>query len=245
MAIQGAILEPMEMPCPYIEGLQSINENIFVLNIDDEDMDRLLQQGYRHFGSIFFRPMCGHCNSCISIRIPVKEFTQTKSVKRLYNKNKHLKVSLETPMPDPSLFELYKKHKTRFNMPAEEMEESYENYLQSFFFPFPFNRMLMIRDGERVVSVSHLDVTEHSISAVYCYHDSDYARFSPGKFSVYKEIEMAQELGIDFLYLGYYIPQNRHSRYKIDFKPNQLMTVDGQWVDYLDAAGNIVTPFFS
>jgi arginine-tRNA-protein transferase len=80
------------------------------------------------------------------------------------------------------------------------------------------------------------------MSAVYCYFDEAYARFSPGKFAVYKEITMAKELGIQWLYLGYYIPQNRHTYYKIHFKPNQLMREDSKWIDYIDASGKIVNP---
>jgi arginine-tRNA-protein transferase len=99
--------------------------------------------------------------------------------------------------------------------------------------------MLSIKDGDKIVAVSHLDITENAMSAVYCYFDEDYKRFSPGKLAVYKEIVLAKEMGIKWLYLGFYIPQNRHTNYKILFKPNQLMTDDFKWVDYMDASGHI------
>jgi len=49
-------------------------------------------------------------------------------------------------------------------------------------------------------------------------------------------------MGARWLYLGYYIPKNRHTQYKIQFKPNQLMVGYDQWFDYMDALGNIVQP---
>jgi arginine-tRNA-protein transferase len=102
--------------------------------------------------------------------------------------------------------------------------------------------MLVIRDGSRLVAVSHLDVTANAMSAVYCYFDEDYARFSPGKLAVYKEILLAKEMGIKWLYLGFYIEKNRHTNYKILFKPNQVMVEENLWIDHMDSKGNIINP---
>lgn len=225
--------------CPYINSMISINENMIVTDLEDHDLEMLLRLGFRHFGEVFFRPLCSHCRSCISIRIPVQQFLPSKSVRRLFNRNKHFNVTLEKPVPGIETFELYNQHKKRFK---RQPSESYGLYVKSFFHPFTFNRMLSIRDGDKLVALSHVDVTANAMSAVYCYFDEAYARFSPGKFAVYKEIEMAKEQGVQWLYLGYYIPQNRHTYYKILFKPNQLMTEDNKWIDYMDASGKIVNP---
>jgi leucyl-tRNA---protein transferase len=240
MSIKGVLLEPVIEECPYLEGLISINENLLVNEMDDEDFELLLSFGFRHFGEVFFRPMCRHCRCCISIRIPVQQFSLTRSVKRLFNRNKHFTVTLGDPVPSQKTFGLYNHHKEKF---SRRFKESYEAYVKSLFHPFSFNRMLSIADGDHLVAVSHLDITANAMSAVYCYYDMSYHRFSPGKFAVYKEIEMAKEMGIKWLYLGYYIPQNRHTKYKIQFKPNQLMTDDYKWIDFLDAKGIVITPY--
>ncbi len=225
--------------CPYINSIISINENMIITDLEDHDLEMLLSLGFRHFGDVFFRPLCTHCRSFISIRIPVQQFSPSKSVRRLFNRNKHFIVTLEKPAPGKETFELYNRHKKRFKRPPSE---SYELYIKSFFHPFKFNRMLTIRDSDKLVALSHLDITANAMSAVYCYFDEAYARFSPGKFAVYKEIEMAKEQGAQWLYLGYYIPQNHHTTYKILFKPNQLMTEDNKWIDYMDASGKIGNP---
>lgn len=224
--------------CPYIEGLASINETLLIKELTHSDLEMLLSVGFRHFGEIFFRPICAHCRSCISIRIPVQKFIPSRSVKRLLNRSKHFTFTLEKPCPSRDAFRLYLSHKKRFK---REVAESFRHYVRSFFAPFPFNRMLTIRDGETLVAVSHLDITANAMSAVYCYYDEEhYGRFSPGKLAVYKEIEWAKEQGIQFLYLGFYVPQNRHTSYKLLYKPNQLLTGDNHWIDYMDAGGNIL-----
>lgn len=240
MNIRGLLFQPITEECPYIEGITAIYENLFVTELEDEDLDNLLGMGFRHFGEIFFRPICDDCHRCISVRIPVQRFIPSLSVRRLFNRTKGLRVSLEKPIPSITAFEIYMEHKKRFKNKDVDDEERYGNYIRSFFHPFRFNRMLTIRDAEILVAVSHLDVTAHSMSAVYCYFDEKYGRFSPGKLAIYKEIELAKEMGIQWLYLGYYIPSNPHTQYKIQFKPNQLMIGNDQWFDYIDPSGNII-----
>lgn len=239
MSIKGVLLQPVVDECPYIDGYISVNENMMIAEIGENDMELLLNAGFRHFGQVFFRPICRYCRACISIRIPVQRFTPSKSVRRLFNRNKHFTVTLEKPVPSREFFELYTLHKKRFD---KHIPETYDIYVKSFFYSFPFNRILCVRDGDRPVSVTHLDVTPNAMSAIYCYFDGAYNRFSPGKFAVYKEIEMAKEMGIQWLYLGYHIPQNRHTLYKIDFKPNQFLGFDNKWHDHMDASGKIINP---
>jgi arginine-tRNA-protein transferase len=239
MSIKGMMLQPMMEDCVYIEGNTAVSDNLLIFDLEDRDLDALLSLGFRHFGAVFFRHNCIHCLRCISIRIPVQKFSRSKSVRRLFNRNKHFRVTMENPVPSKELYDLYNKHKKRFK---KQPFDSYELYLNSFFHPFGFNRMLCIRDGAKPVAVSHLDVTAESMSAIYCYFDEDYARHSPGKFAVYKEIELAKEMGIKWLYLGYYIAENRHTSYKIQFKPNQVKTPDNKWLDHMDAPGNIINP---
>ncbi|HLP59964.1 MAG TPA: GNAT family N-acetyltransferase [Candidatus Deferrimicrobium sp.] len=242
MSIKGLLFQPVTEECPYIDGMTAIHENLLVMELEDEDLEKLLSMGFRHFGEVFFRPLCGYCRRCISVRIPVQRFCPSPSVRRLFNRARDLRVSLENPTPSIAAFEIYMKHKKRFKAKEYDTQERYEHYVRSFFHPFRFNRMLTIRDGDVLVAVSHLDVTAHAMSAIYCYFDETYSRFSPGKLAVYKEIELAKEMGIEWLYLGYYIPRNRHTKYKILFKPNQLMVGYDHWFDYLDETGKIMQP---
>ncbi len=239
MNIQGLLLQPLEENCPYIEGIKALNETMLVQNIDTQGMEHLLSMGFRHFGEVFFRPICTHCRLCIPIRLPVDKYVPSPSVRRLFNRNKHLQVTLEQPVPSEEAYEVYCRHKKRFK---RDYSESYDAYLRSFYFPYPFNRSLCVRDGDRLVAVSHLDFGVLSISAIYTYFDEEYNRFSPGKFVVYRLMELAREYNLRWVYLGFYVPGNRHMNYKVLFKPNEVMVRDHEWIDYLDAAGNEVNP---
>ncbi len=241
MSIRYLLLQPTIDQCPYLDGMIAINENLLIKELEEHHVETFLNMGFRHFGEFFFRSVCAHCRCCIPIRIPVQEFSPSRSVRRLFSRGKHLTVALEEPVPSEEMFQLYRSHKKRFKDKAPGAE-SYDIYVRSFFYPFPFNRMLTIRDGEKLAAVSHLDVTANAMSAIYCYFDEAYARYSPGKLAVYKEILLSKEMGIQWLYLGYYIVKNRHTNYKVQFKPNQVMAEENRWIDCMDVAGNILNP---
>lgn len=87
-----------------------------------------------------------------------------------------------------------------------------------------------LRDGEKLVAVTHLDAGEESASAIYCYYDTDYMKYSPGRFSIYRGIALAKELGKKYYYLGYYIKENPHMSYKGAYKPNEVLLKEDLWV---------------
>ena len=226
MKIEGYQLENTDTDCPYLDNRIFTSSNLIINSIDDEGLETLLETGYRHFGEYFFRPECNLCNECYPIRVRVKDFTFSRSERRVLNKNIHFTVKfIEKPVADISYFNLYQDHKKRFR---ESAVESYENWISSFFSNFNTNYLLEIKDGDILVGVTHLDVTSKIVSAVYCYWNEKYSFYSPGKFSILKGIQYAIEIGAEYYYLGYYIKDNKHMSYKANYKPNQILK-DGAW----------------
>jgi arginyl-tRNA--protein-N-Asp/Glu arginylyltransferase len=62
-------------------------------------LEQFMEQGYRHFGPLFFRPACESCHDCIPIRIPLEKFSFTRSARRLFNKNALFSVTFDRPAP--------------------------------------------------------------------------------------------------------------------------------------------------
>ncbi len=76
--------------------------------------------------------------------------------------------------------------------------------------------------------VSMIDVVEQGISSVYTFFDAHEANASYGTYSILWQIEQAQQLGLPYLYLGYYIANSPKMSYKVKFQPIEGL-VDDQW----------------
>ncbi|HMA99650.1 MAG TPA: hypothetical protein VKS21_01560 [Spirochaetota bacterium] len=228
-------MENSVQPCPYLPGKTFTAGQFISLNMSAADMDDLLAQGYRHFGNYFFRPEC-RCQACIPLRIDIKKYKRHRSHKRLLKKNACFKTRIVKAAPDKTRFHIYQQHKQRFE---KESADSFASFVSSFYKDLGFNKELEFYYENKLIALSFIDIGVRSVSAVYCCYLPEYGFLSPGKYSIIKEIELAQQLGKDFLYLGFYIKNNRHMCYKLDYYPCQLRLQDN-WVEAVDADGRLL-----
>lgn len=243
MPIRAAFLDPLPTPCPYLPGQIALNEELLVQEIDEELLAALVENGYRHFGQLFFRPRCADCHACIPLRVPTADYAFPRSARKLFHRNADLAADIVRPEPTPEAFALYANHKTRFaDTPVEEGEPDYEHFVQAFFHPFPFSFVLRVRDGGKLVCMSHFDLTPQGLSNVYCYYDLDYLPRSPGRFAIYQLIEFAQRKNLPYVYLGFYLQGHAHMGYKRDIRPNELLLTEGAWMPFIDARNRQVLP---
>lgn len=237
--INGFVLPHQTFDCPYIRGNRAVHESIIVEKIDSPGLDRLLGSGYRHFGPYFFRPVCTSCHQCIPIRIHAPKHLLSKNARRLMRKNSRLNVKLITPVPRPEFFRMFQQHKKRFD---DAPQDTYQDYIDGFYYPSPFNHAMMMMYGSHMAAISHIDITDTAISAVYTYFDEKFAACSPGTYLIYQILLLAKRTQREWVYLGYYIDMNDHMNYKIRFKPNQLLETEERWVPYISADGKILSP---
>ncbi len=84
--------------------------------------------------------------------------------------------------------------------------------------------LLLLLDG-RLVGVSLVDILPTAISSVYSYYDPELRQRGLGVFSILHQIAHAKKRGLEFAYLGYWVEGNASMRYKINYRPNQILQV--------------------
>ncbi len=215
-------------PCPYFSGKTAVNEYFFALQIEAEELDALLAQGWRKFGYYYFRPACTSCSACVPLRVPTAQFTPEKSWRRVIQRNAPVEAGFGPLRYSAEIFDIYREHSMdRFGMEASEEDFILSFYQQSC--PAVQSEYYL---GERLMAVGFLDRSSEALSSVYFIYRSEFSRFSPGNYSVIREIEYARSLGLAYYYLGYYIRENRRMAYKGRFRPNEIFSwTEKKWVE--------------
>lgn len=87
---------------------------------------------------------------------------------------------------------------------------------------------LSYRYEDTLIGVAVADRASGALSAVYCFFDADYARLSPGTYSILKQVALCQAWGLRYLYLGLYVADCDSMAYKARYLPHERL-IDGEW----------------
>jgi arginine-tRNA-protein transferase len=93
------------------------------------------------------------------------------------------------------------------------------------------SRELSFWFNEQLIGCSIVDFGADSMSAVYSFFDPDFSRFSLGTYAILKQFALAREIKKKYLYLGMYVEDNQHLRYKGRFAPQERF-IHGRWMPF-------------
>lgn len=218
-----------EQSCGYLDHRMS--QSAFVhpeVEMDGQLYSRLIEQGFRRSGNHVYKPYCDGCNECIPTRLRAADFKADRQQKRCLKRNQQTRVVVKNAEFDPRHFDLYRRYvQTRHDKPGgdEPTAEDYINFLGSRWCETWFVEFLI---GGQLAAVAVVDVLDHGLSAVYTFFDPDFSDYSPGVLAVLWQIEQAQQLGLEYVYLGFWIKQCRKMRYKSQYQPLSGL-INGQW----------------
>ena len=184
--------------------------------------------GFRRSGEHLYIPHCPSCNSCIPVRIPVADFIPTRNQLRTWRRNRDLTISRCPAEFRQEHFALYQRYLSSRHRGGGMDNPAPENYMSFLTAPWCETLFYEMRLGETLVCVAVADQMDNALSAVYTFFDPDYARLSPGKFAILHEIAEARKMGLQWLYLGYWIEECRKMRYKQEYRPLECY-IDNHW----------------
>ena len=176
-----------------------------------------------------YRPQCALCQACISCRIPVNLFHPNRSQRRCWQRNQDLTVAVVSNINTDEHYNLYADYIIRRHSDGDMFPPSQSQYEAFLTSEWGVTQYLEFREGEKLIGVSVCDRLDDGLSAVYTFYDPDETRRSLGVFAILAQIEKARSLGLSNLYLGYWIKQCEKMRYKIQYRPLELL-INRRWM---------------
>ena len=220
------VFESSNGDCPYLKNLEWVSYMSRADTLQSSVYEKMIDNGFRRSGHFFYKNNCPNCTECISIRIRVQDFKMSRSQKRIWKKNKELRIVQHPVEFDKEGFELY----CRYCQWKHESETSEENY-RDFLIATAVNTIMMrFYNGRDLAGIGWIDMLENSLSSVYFAFSPDYAKRSLGVYSALKEIELALQMKKTYLHMGFWVRDCQAMAYKSQYKPHQLL-VDGFWMD--------------
>lgn len=197
--------------------------------IDASTYSGLIQLGFRRSGKFAYRPHCENCNACVPVRIPVAEFAPTRSQRRAKKQHQDLHASIIPLAYSDEHFQLYLAYQLARHRDDNNEQDTVEQY-RNFLVQSNVETLLVEFRLEGVLKmVSVVDIVRDGISAVYTFYDASDKSASYGTYNILWLIEWAQQLKIEYLYLGYWIAESQKMAYKKNFMPQEGL-IDGEWV---------------
>jgi leucyl-tRNA---protein transferase len=216
--------------CAYLNQKMARMHYSLALSLTAEEYEELMNQGYRKFGGIFFKPVCDACLECKPVRVPAREFKPDRSQRRCLKDNVDLELRFDAASVDPERLNLYRRyHRAKAKAKDWPNEKTTaDDYAGSFVLnPVPNVEISAWHQG-KLRAVILTDVTPNTVSDIYHYHDPDWNERGLGTFMILQTILLAQRMEKEFVHLGYYVDGCDSMSYKRRFKPCEML-VGGAW----------------
>ena len=222
-------------PCSYLPEQIARSQVATPSHAIGEDVySNLVNAGFRRSGLFTYRPYCDDCKACIATRIPVQHFEPNRSQRRSWKRHSGLQAQVLSLAHHEEHYRLYQDYQAQRHHGSQMENDNQEQYMQFLLQSRVHSRIVEFRDGPddphpgRLRMVSMIDVVEQGISSVYTFYDASMPNSSYGTYSILWQINQVQQLGLPYLYLGYYIAQSPKMAYKAKFAPIEGL-IDDQW----------------
>ena len=220
--------------CPYLDN--QVERKLFTALYGTNSRrlnNSLSKQGFRRSQNVLYRPSCANCTACLSARISSREFKPSKSQKRIISKNSDIVRVINPPLATDAQYELFKQYITvrhpnggMSDMDADDFtamieETNVESKLIEYYAK---------KNGElELISFSLVDILDDGISMVYSVFNPDFKEKSLGTYMILDHINLALEMDLQYVYLGYWVQGSSKMDYKKRFSPLEVFTND-EWV---------------
>jgi arginine-tRNA-protein transferase len=219
--------------CSYIESSEAVT--VFA----DPDYPKspwlhgaLSRQGFRRSGQHLYRPQCPACSECVSVRVPVRQFSPSRAQRRTRRRNDDLQVRMLDQRFRPEHYELYAHYVTARHPGGGMDDPTPEKYREFLLCAWSDTMLVEFRLADELLAVAVCDRLPDALSAVYTFFRCDHTERGLGVNAILWQIELAQREDLDWVYLGYSSARPERRRRCNDMAPEDgygLCAAVGFW----------------
>jgi leucyl-tRNA---protein transferase len=215
-------------PCAYLEGREE--RKVFTTLNGSTAVsvnNALSHKGFRRSQSVIYRPACVGCSACMSIRVPVRAFRASRAQRRIQRRNAGLTRRPCEAWATETQFALFRRYLNERHADGGMADMDAFDYA-SMVDETPVNTMVVEyveRDEDeagRLAAACLSDILGDGLSMVYSFFEPALSDRSLGAYMILDHIAMAQEMGLAYVYLGYWVCGSRKMDYKTSYRPFEL-----------------------
>lgn len=163
------------------------------------------------------------------MRLPVADFTFSRSQRRILARNNDLSRSLVEAEATTEQFQLLRRYLTTRHPTGGMSDMGWLDYVAMVEDTAVRTHLIEYRlpstdagPGD-LVAVTLTDLLNDGLSMVYSFYDPTMLKRSLGRFAILDHVRQAEIVGLPFVYLGYWVQGSEKMDYKADFRPMEAL----------------------
>ncbi|TPG13229.1 arginyltransferase [Sphingomonas oligophenolica] len=222
-------------PCPYLPGRQERKVFTELTGPHATELnDALGRIGFRRSQGVAYRPSCAGCAACVSVRVVTQDFSPNATQRKLTKRLGDIEVSTCRPWATDEQFRLLRRYLS-VRHPGGGMAGMDEDDYADMVEHSPVNSTIVeyrapAVHGERgaLLGACLTDCQADGLSMIYSFFAADDAtRPGLGNFIIMDHIARARDIGLPYVYLGYWVKGSPRMAYKTRYRPIEVLGPTG------------------
>lgn len=218
-------------PCPYLPDRQERKVFTELTGPHAGELnDALGRIGFRRSQSVAYRPSCGSCTACVSVRVVAGEFQLNATQRKLRRRYSDLVVTACRPWATDEQFQLLRRYLSARH-PGGGMTMMDESDYADMVEQTPVNSHIIEYrepsvDGRPGALVGACITDQHAdgLSMIYSFfRTDDPLRPGLGTYIILDHILRARATGLPYVYLGYWVKGSARMAYKTRYRPLEAL----------------------
>ena len=216
-------------PCAYLEGREERKVFTTLSGTNATAVNNQLSlRGFRRSQSVIYRPACVGCSACMSIRLPVTAFEPGRTQRRIVRRNRDLARQPCDAWATETQYELFRRYLDHRHAEGGMADMDAFDYAAMVdetpvtSTVVEYSRTEPATGARRLLAACLSDILGDGLSMVYSFYDPAEQQRSLGSYMILDHIRLAREMGLPYVYLGYWVAGSPKMDYKIGYRPFEL-----------------------